>query len=481
MKKKMNFIIYTFLVFFCISCKDLVSVDVPKERLISASVFENSTTANAAVMGIYTRFNINPGLPFQLALYTGLYSDELKTNSNLVSLLQIYQNSMNAFDSSTTTSNVWTTFYNAIYQSNAILEGCEKSNKLPQEVKKQLMAESYFLRAFSHFYLVNLFGNVPLVLQTDYSINSMIKQRGKEEVYQQIKSDLLLAEQNLNKSYVGADGLSSISERVRVNAFVASAFLARTELYMQNWGAAESQVTKVLEASQLYDTVGVNDIFQHNSREAIWQLQMPTPIANRNTYEGTQFVLTARPGSQLNNSSTISSLLSDAFEAGDRRKSSWIGIFTDRAFTPNVLYSFPNKYKVRNSSTISERSVVIRVGELYLIRAEARIQQNKLDDAISDLDVIRKRAGLPLIKDTNPTAGKNDLLEILLKERRVELCFEWGHRLLDLKRTGKIEPVMTLAAPAKGGVWITSKQLWPIPQTEIEKAPQLIQNPGYQL
>lgn len=206
---------------------------------------------------------------------------------------------------------------------------------------------------------------------------------------------------------------------------------------------------------------------------------MPTPTQNRNTYEGAYFILTAKP--QLNNinSSTLSPQLLAAFEATDQRKTSWIGKFTDATVTPKIDYYYPYKYQVASSATITEYSTVLRLSEQYLIRAEARALQDNLSGAIDDIDVIRKRAGLLLIKNTNPTISKPDLLSAILKERQTELFCEYGHRWLDLKRTGKVDEVMKIVTPIKLGAWDTNFQLFPIPQKDRDNDNQLTQNLGY--
>jgi starch-binding outer membrane protein, SusD/RagB family len=71
------------------------------------------------------------------------------------------------------------------------------------------------------------------------------------------------------------------------------------------------------------------------------------------------------------------------------------------------------------------------------------------------------------------------LLIAILHERQVELFTEWGHRWLDLKRTGNVNAVMSIVTPSKGGTWQATDQLFPIPQGDIDKNPNIIQNSGY--
>jgi hypothetical protein len=138
---------------------------------------------------------------------------------------------------------------------------------------------------------------------------------------------------------------------------------------------------------------------------------------------------------------------------------------------------FPNKYKYKTApgSTI-EYSMILRLAEQYLIRAEARVQQNKLSDAIADLNTIRSRAGLGSI-DVNST--KDQILTAILHERQVELFTE-AQRWFDLKRFGLIDSVMTVVTPQKGGSkWDTNQQYYPIPLTDIQNDNNIVQNQGY--
>ena len=119
--------------------------------------------------------------------------------------------------------------------------------------------------------------------------------------------------------------------------------------------------------------------------------------------------------------------------------------------------------------------MVIRLSEIYLIRAEARAQQQNLAPALSDLDTIRSRAGLPPCTAN----GIQETLNAIYAERRVELFSEYGHRWLDLKRVKAIDQVMTVVSPHKGGSWNDNDSLYPIPFQDIQADPKLSQNPGY--
>jgi hypothetical protein len=160
-----------------------------------------------------------------------------------------------------------------------------------------------------------------------------------------------------------------------------------------------------------------------------------------------------------------------SFEPGDLRMSNWVGVDS----STGTKYYYPFKYKVATGSTLTEYSMVIRLAEMFLIRAEARAWQNNITGGQADLNVIRARAGLP----ATTASTRQDLIDAILHERQVELFTEWGHRWLDLKRTGTIDQVMNIVTLQKGGSWVSNQQLYPIPAKEIQNNPNLSQNPGY--
>jgi hypothetical protein len=308
-----------------------------------------------------------------------------------------------------------------------------------------------------------LFGDVPLILTTDYKTNALATKTAKATVYNQIIEDLKDAQMKLDSTYSFSSG-----RRVMATKGAATALLARVYLYNGDWKNAEEQASAVISNNTLYKLEpDLTKVFLANSNEAILQL-MPGGT-NSNTYEGTMFITQA--GFSPSYVSLSTSLLS-AFEPTDNRRHKWV----DSVKVGAVYEYFPSKYKVKGSTTTTEYSMVLRLSEQYLIRAEARAHQNLISDAISDLNAVRIRAGLTGTSATNQA----DLINAIVQERRVEFFAEWGHRWLDLKRTGIIDSVMSIITPLKGGgSWKSYQQLYPIPQTEILNGIHLVQNNGY--
>ncbi|MHA4896221.1 RagB/SusD family nutrient uptake outer membrane protein [Pedobacter sp. PWIIR3] len=449
-------------------CKDFLKVDPPKNVEVPETIFSTNETANSAVLTIYGQMSSSTvTTPYSLSYLTGISADELKNNSSITDDIYI-----NAIDPrSSKTNEFWSGTYSVIYAANAVYEGVTKSAQLSANLKKQLLGEASFIRAYWYFNLVNLYGDVPIVLSTDYSNNASMARKPVQDVYQQIINDLKFAQDNLNEINVGQDGLSPANDRIRPNKDVATALLAKVYLYTGDNKSAEELATTLISNGK-YLLEPLDKVFLKDSKEAIWQI-MPVDRSDFNTEEGLNYIPTTVP--TLEGKYTISDQLFNAFETADKRKTSWIGTYTDTEPTPNVDYHYPYKYKVQFGSNFTEYSVIFRLAEQYLIRAEARIILGNLTGAAQDINVIRNRAGL----DKSSASTPNELMAAVMHERNAEFFTEQGHRWFDLKRTKNVNVVMPPITTLKGGGWNKDKQLWPIPYSEILKAPNLRQNTGY--
>ncbi|MDB5141651.1 MAG: RagB/SusD protein [Mucilaginibacter sp.] len=465
--------------FSLLSCKKQIEIGPPITKIVTSNVFSSDGTATAAQLSIYAQ--TVSAVPYSLHRVTALSSDELLTFASDRTSIDLYTNSLSAaIDGPANILPFWTPFYNYIYQENAILENLKISGSVTPKVKKQLTGEAQFMRAYFYFYLVNLYGDVPLVTTTDYTINASMGRTSKAEVYQQIVQDLTDAQSNLSTKYVDATDTMETVDRIRPTVWAADALLARTYLYLSAgyYKKAEDQASLVIGNSTAYSLpADLNTVFKKNSSEAIWQLsqQNSSSVNSFFTVEGGFFNLIAAPSSSTSNSSTISSQLMSAFEPGDARKINWISSYTSGSNT----WSFPYKYKDNAKATVTtEYTMMLRLAEQYLIRSEARAQQGNISGAAADLNIIRNRAGLP---NYNGAMDQNSLIVAISHERQVELFTE-GDRWLNLKRTGTVDAVMggpTGITAAKGGSWNSYQQLYPINITDIQKNSKLVQNPGY--
>lgn len=465
--KVMVVCIIVFMQIIAPSCKKFLAVDLNKTKIEKANVFSDDITAKSAITGMYVTLLSTTGfaagdLNSVMAL-AGLSADELQYQVQgppQAILYKQFENNQLTVDNELITK-LWVNMYMTIFQANSIIEGLGASTRVTLPTRNQLRGEALFVRAFTYFYLVNLFGPVPLVETTNYKVNSVIARSEVEEVYLQMEQDLTRAKELLSDSY-------PTPERIRPNNATACALLARVYLFQGKWDKAIQESTTVIDNSKYQLSMNLSDVFRANSNEAIWQLKPNTE--GKNTNEGALLILPGPPN--IIRPFSLHNSVVSGFESGDLRYANWIGVRSVGANT--YYYSF--KYKVRFDPILKEYSMVMRLSEQHLIRAEARVNKGDLVGAIHDLDLIRGRAGLSLINSTNPSIGANQLLLAIEKERKLELFAEWGHRWLDIKRTQRIHNLLSPIKPQ----WSPTDALYPLPQSEFANNPNLgSQNEGY--
>lgn len=466
-------------------CKKFIEVEGPVTSINSANVYNTDFTAASVLTGIYSDMSegYGSGGLASLTLFSGLSSDELTlfggVTSSATTFIPYYTNSLSNLNALNHSSNI----YSTIYTINSAIEGLTESNKLTQSVKMQLLGEAKFMRGFCYLYLTGLYGDVPLVLTTDYKINSVISKSPKSTIYTQIIADLKDAQNLLSDQYLKADAMTAYApraeERVRPTKWAATALLARAYLYDGRWSDSEKEASLVINHSSLYKLTDLASTFLKNNAEAIWQLQ---PVSlGRNTEDAFLFVLPSSGPSTLSGGRNfcLSQYLMDSFETNDLRAKVWVKSVNVKGAT----YYYTFKYKVSDLD-VTEYNVVLRLAEQYLIRAEARIQNGDIENGITDLNFIRDRAtdktpGAVQLPELPSSLNKNDALKAVLHERQVELFMEWGHRWFDLKRMGYIDEVMAKVAKEKGGTWNANWQLYPFVRLDLQFDPNLVQNPGY--
>jgi starch-binding outer membrane protein, SusD/RagB family len=464
------------------SCSKLVEVDPPIINTNGDNVFNDNSTAVAVLTGIYTNMsnaqvNTEVGWLTNVCFLTGLTGDELSlVNKSDGTFAPYYSNNISP------TANTWLNFYNIIFIANSAIEGLSKSSNLTLDVKNQLLGEAKFIRAFTFFYLVNLYGDVPMPLTTDYQLNRTLPRSPTNDVYNQIEEDLKAAKQLLADHFVAADCISQTTERVRPIKWAASALLARVYLYRSKFVEAEAESDSLISRSDLFNIVDLDQCFLKNNNEAIWQLQPvgTADLKTANTPEGTVFNISIAGDINFYSVYLTNSVVS-SFDNRDLRRSHWIDSITSNG----MIYYFPYKYKVGQENVeTKEYSTVLRLSEQYLIRAEARIQQGKITEGLDDLNIIRKRATdmsapetqqLPQLPTSN--VSSDVAMQLVDRERYNELFTEWGHRWFDMKRRGTITKILSVV---KSG-WQDTDQLFPLPKAEVGSDPNLIghQNPGY--
>jgi hypothetical protein len=439
------------------ACDSFIDVDLPNSQLTAKSVFEEKATANAVMTNIYSKIRdtgLLTGSPSGLSHLLGIYTDELDFYGALPSGPVFYNNSLIA--SNPDVKEFWNNSYSQIYAANSIIEGVSNSVKLANADRDQLTGEALFVRALLHFCLANVYGSVPYITTTDYAVNRFAIRVPVAVVYADAKADLEKAITLLPKDYIAPN-------RIRPNKYAAHALLARVNLYAGLWDEASNEASAVLNNTSVYVyEEDLDKTFLKESTATIWQLD--SGFSGGNTLEALTFNFTSGPP-------PISALTNDfmsSFTADDQRKAHWTEAITDGTST----WYHPFKYKFSNTETSHENSIILRLGEIYLIRAEARAHSGDLIGAKEDLNKIRHTAGL----ENTLAATQDEILNAILQERRLELFTEFGHRFFDLKRFNRIQTVLSVLKPG----WDIHDDLFPIPEAELNLNPNLKpQNPGF--
>ena len=232
-------IIIVFILTMCLwlnSCESFTEVELPQSQLTGTAVFEDVTTATAALSNCYAQLRESgmlSGNPDGLSNTMGNYADELTYYGSSSSPIEDFYNHT-VLSSNASVSAFWNSGYNQIYAVNALMEGLEKTTAISSEDRNRLKGEALFLRAFLHFYLLNLYGDIPYIDTTDYRSNSRVSRMPENEVYQKIIADIMQSKALLTDTYTTV-------ERIRPNKATATALLARVYLYTGDWQKAEEE------------------------------------------------------------------------------------------------------------------------------------------------------------------------------------------------------------------------------------------------
>lgn len=455
--KAISFFVLACAIVLLYGCEKDLETDYPDFFLSNSATFENTTTINAALANIYAGLRDNSpitGNTDGLSVLLGLYTDELN-------YFRADSQTDNTFYNHTVLPNnsgvasLWDNSYALIYGVNAIIEGLEKS-PLPDDEKDNFLGEALFLRAYLHFYLAQLFGDIPYIKTTDYTVNASVSRMSLEVVYNEMEDDLITAKNLL-------PDMDNSGEKLRVSSGVATAMLAKLYLLTHRWDKAFEYSNNTISSGLYFWESDLNQVFLKDSPSTIWQLK--PEFEGSGTKEGETFIFDFGPPYLY----ALTDMFMSGFETGDLRRDVWTREISDGSES----WFHPYKYKqnmFEGSST--EYSILFRLSEQYLIRAEASLYLGNFQEAKNDINTIRLRAGL------QPTSAnsQDDILKEIMQQRRYELFTEQGNRWFDLKRTGLANQVLS---PIKTG-WKTTDILFPIPQKELLLNPNLNpQNSGY--
>lgn len=433
------------------ACEGNLEIE-PYNSLDASTGFKTKQDVDAALLGGYSAIQNSNYYGLQMQVLPDVYADIIGHTGTFPTYAQVANRQLLADNTSLT--SLWNQVYVAIDRTNNVIASAPGVSDPSFNVNAAL-GEARLMRAFHYFNLLCLYGGAPegfnkggglgLPLYTTPTLSAedaAPKARATEaETWTLIMDDINFAVANLLSTKVNG----------RVNKFTAQALKARAHLFRGEWADAEAAANEVITNGgyTLLPTATYANIWlSQNSTEAIWELQFDVNNTNSIAF---WYYPTANGG---RNEFTTLAAFRDAHEAGDVRKA------------VNASTAPANKTQKYTRISGTDNVMLIRLAEMYLIRAEARAQQNKLSDAVADLNVIRNRAGLP---NASP-ATVAEAVDAILKERRFELAHE-GHRWLDMRRLGRWNAF---------GLTEDFRSRWPLPQREVQTSGNIIaQNPGY--
>lgn len=420
-------------------------VVVPNNAIPTSAAIVDVGTARAAIIGTYDA--VQNYYASNYPTLGTITADNVIFNGTLSQYLQLDQNAIPA--DNVVTVATYQGIYKAINSANSVIAYVPAVSDplLTDAEKNKILGEAYFIRALAYFDLGRGWGGVQLQLKPTIRLSDLkgTKRSTLDQTYDQVLADLAKAEQLLPED---------ATTRNRAQQSTARALRARLHLYRKQWADAESDATLVIKNTKYtlvnpYKTfftvpfLSSESVFEltftANDKNSFWNLWYPSSLGGQFTLKPSDAIV-----AKLNNPNI-----------GGTRNALIAG---SGSSVYGVLYN--------TSATSTDPSYVIRIAELYLIRAEARAQQNNLDGALADLNAIRNRAGV-----TNSTATTQaDILQAIEDENSVEFAFE-AHRWFDLVRTGRAGAVLGL----------TNKDYWlfPIPLSDVLSDPDVTQNPGY--
>lgn len=454
MKVKEKFILFWFVSVLLVSACHVIEPE-PVDLLTDDVVLNEPGDVADVEIGLYSAFrNVIPST----VIAGDLTADMLTHNGTFSQYRELGTKQISSANASV--AALWGSIYNTVYIANFILERLPQVAGVPPQQRNQVMGTAYFLRGYSYFVALYTFGGVPEVLSTNIEDNRNIPRASEDDILQLILDDFeealnLLPQEPANSGFAGE--------------FAVRAALAKLNLYQGNWSDAAQFATDVIESGMytLEDDYSAL-VTQDFTDEAIFELgytQADDPGTNNtiglnNLFVGRREII---PSNE-----EVLALSSD--ESGDR--------FSSISFDLDNLNGPDNGWSVAKYGTADQDNnnvVVLRLGEMYLIRAEARAQLGDVsgvNSAQEDINVLRTRANATLVGSVT----QSQMILIIENERKYELAFE-GHRWYDLVRTGRASQVM----PVFNSNWRDAYERWPVPQREIQNNPALVgdQNPGY--
>lgn len=458
------------LMFFFVSCdKDFLSLS-PKQSVSFGDFFKNLDDFESAIIGCYDQMQLPDWYGRYMLLVPDIMGEDVKQNSQANRAREWAE-----YNGSTTTIHevdieFWAEIYEAINMANQIINASFDPAEAIEDEFNQILGEAYAIRALSHFDLVRIFAQhytftpdashlgVPIV--TRFDVTSKPTRNTVAEVYEQIIDDFLMAIDlmTLNPENAG-----------RFSAEAAKALLSRVYLYMEDYANAEAMATDVINSGKytLVDSSDYANMFYPGlSDEAI--LEVINIQTDRYAFDHVGYMYQKTGYGDYLPSKDLLNLI----DSSDVRITTFV---LDEDLVGSYGEYRVNKFPSEGENNGTDNIPVVRLSEMYLNRAEARVQRGNNAGAQQDLNTLRQKrwSTAPDVVLTG-----DDLLTEILIERRIELCFE-GHRLFDLTRHKQDLVRVDCTSPVAFVAYPDDRFILPIPLPEMDVNPNMVQNTGY--
>jgi len=432
------------------SCKKFLEVK-PQDSIPDDLTIVDKASAQTALRGVYRALSADAYYGSSFPSIGYLQGDNIQWTGSQSIVQQFIDHKVKADNA--TVASVWSAIYATINRANYIIAKVPPlvDATLTDADRAQLTGEAYFIRALCYFDLARAWGGVQNVLTPTLSASDKtgISRSSLAATWAQVLADLTKAESLLI--------LPTAQNPVRANKETSWALLARYYLYQKNWVQAESYASKVLANTGNYQLLKPYGSFFNPAsavatRESVFELSYSSTYTN--SHRG-QWQPPANGGTrQIAPNDALVAQLNNPLIGGNRN--ALIAKTSAGLWYGNLYYRSP----------ATDPAYIIRIAELYLLRAEARANQDNISNALTDLNAVRDRAGLA----GSAAATKDELLLAIENERKVEFAFE-PHRWFDLVRTGRAAAVL--------GITDAGKYVLPVPAAELLTDKSLEQNPGY--
>ena len=479
--KKITFVVMAIITLS--SCEEYLD-KFPLDKPSDATFYSTESELNLAVNGVYSDLYFHPANSTQLNLLLDCVSDigwDRDANSAFQLLARGLQNPTQKLF-----SDAWFQYYSTISKCNLLLANMHKAKEnTSQEVFNRIEGEARFFRAYSYFFLTNLYGGVPLIVEPQSDITEKPASTPKNEIVKFILNELETSSGLLPAAYSGDD-------IGRITSGAALAVKARAALFESNWAVAADASKRIIDSKAYSLLPNYGSLFGYqgeNSKESVLEVQYSR--VNSRTH-ATPIALLSRMGAGYSNKVPSQSLVdsyyctdglpinisplyngADPFKNRDPRLAATVvtpgSIFAGYQFethpdslkcwdynvTPavrrnnqdatNPYATFSGycwrKYTAESKEYIKETEMnimLVRYAEVLLMYAEAKNELGQMDQGAYDaFNLVRKRVSMPVVENKSQT----EMRKLIRQERKVELAME-GLRFFDIRRWKLVEKVM---------------------------------------